>query len=603
MFKNFFAFYRLQQDRRPVLFLLVTSLLVSIVLRAQTVSDRIRLNQLGYYTNAPKIAVVTGTTDAQTFFVTSTNIKDTFLRGNLSTEMQSKNSATNTKIADFSSLNAPGTYVVFIPGVGHSYVFEVRDNVNHTAAVAALKGFYYQRVSMPLEEKYAGKWHRSAGHPDNVVLIHPSAASAERPAGTKISSPGGWYDAGDYNKYIVNSGITMGTLLSAYEDFSTYYDTLKTNIPESSDQLPDLLNELVYNLRWMLTMQDPNDGGVYNKCTNASFDGMVMPGVTSAPRYVVQKSTGATLDFAAVTAQSARILKKFSKHLPRLADSCLKASMRAWQWAERNPSLEYNQNAINQKYEPQISTGAYGDRSYTDEWTWAAAELFATTRNKNYYDVYARQKKDSVSLPSWASVELLGHYTILRFQKTLPGYAQNDVKTVAAQLTKLADRYISNVSTNAFQTVMGQSPRDFNWGSNSNAANQGIVLINAYLLTKDKKYIDYALTNLDYCLGRNATGYSFLSGIGSKPIMHPHHRPSIADGVTEPVPGLLSGGPNPGKQDKCAGYEFSEPETTFLDHDCSYSTNEIAINWNAPFVYLSNAIEALQYNVKYSTKK
>ena len=126
-------------------------------------------------------------------------------------------------------------------------------------------------------------------------------------------------------------------------------------------------------------------------------------------------------------------------------------------------------------------------------------------------------------------------------------------------------------------------------------------MINAYFLTKDKKYIDYALTNLDYLLGRNATGYSFLSGAGSKSIMHPHHRPSVADGVTDPVPGLLSGGPNPGKQDGCK-YEFSEPETTFTDLDCSFASNEIAINWNAPFVYLANAIEALQQEVKYVKK-
>jgi endoglucanase len=454
---------------------------------------------------------------------------------------------------------------------------------------------------MPLHEQYAGKWHRSAGHPDDKVLIHPSAESKERPSGTIISTPGGWYDAGDYNKYIVNSGISMGTMLSAYEDFSRYFDTLKTNIPESSDAIPDVLNELIYNLRWMLTMQDPYDGGVYNKCTNASFDGMVMPGVTKAPRYVVQKGVAASLDFAAVTAQASRILQKYSKQLPRLADSCLRASTKAWQWALKNPDMQYDQNEINKKFEPKITTGGYGDKTFTDEWTWAAAELFVTTKNKNYYDVYNKQKKDSLSLPSWSSVEMLAHYTMLRFNDKLPDYARKDYQLIKRHLMQLADRYISKVAVNAFRTVMGQTTGDFNWGSSSNAANQGIALINAYLLSKDKKYIDYALTNLDYLMGRNATGYSFLSGVGSKPIMHPHHRPSVADGVTEPVPGLLSGGPNPGKQDKCV-YEFSEPETAFSETDCSYASNEIAINWNAPFVYLSNAIEALQYDVKFSSK-
>ena len=581
------------------LYLLFSLLLLTIVACSQPVTDRIKVNQLGYYVNAPKVAIITGSTDVQTFYITSTNIRDTFFTGKLSEEKQSANSSTKTKIADFSSLKVKGTFFVLIPGVGHSYVFDICNNANHVAAVAGLKGYYYQRASMPLEEKFAGKWHRSAGHPDTAVFIHPSAASKKRPAGAKISVPGGWYDAGDYNKYVVNSGISMGTMLSAYEDFSKYFDTLKTNIPESNDAVPDLLNELIYNLRWMLSMQDPNDGGVYNKCTNAAFDGMVMPGITTAPRYVVQKGVAATLDLAAVAAQASRILKKYQKQLPGLSDSCLKAAIKAWQWAEKNPAMEYDQNEINKTYEPKITTGAYGDKTFSDEWTWAATELFVTTNNKLYYNVFLKQKKDKLSLPSWSNVEMLGDYTLLRFKDKLPAFTQKDVQLIKQQLIQMADKYISNVPANAFQTVMGQTSKDFNWGSNSNAANQGIVLINIYFLTKDKKYVDNALTNLDYLLGRNATGYSFLSGVGSKSIMHPHHRQSVSDGVTDPVPGLLSGGPNPGKQDGCK-YEFSEPETTFSDNDCSYASNEIAINWNAPFVYLSNAIEALQREVKYS---
>lgn len=579
----------------------ISVMFIAVTASAQTVTDRIKLNQLGFYPGAPKIAVVTGSTDAKDFFITSTNIKDTLFAGKLSDEKQSKNSSTKTKIADFSALKKAGSYVVLIPGIGHSYVFAITDNVNRSAAVAGIKGYYYQRMSMPLDEKYAGKWHRSTGHIDTVVYIHPSAASKERPAGTKISTPGGWYDAGDYNKYIVNSGISMGTMLSAYEDFSKYFDGISTNIPESDDRVPDLLNELIYNLRWMLTMQDPNDGGVYNKCTNASFDGMVMPGVTSAARYVVQKGTAATLDFAAVTAQASRILKRFNKQLPGLADSCLSASIQAWKWAEKNPVMEYDQNLINKTFEPKISTGGYGDKSFNDERAWAAAELFITTKQKAYYDVYVGSLKEKLSLPSWNNLEMLAHYTLLRFETEMPGYAKQQLQTTRQRILQFADAYIANKETNAFQTVMGQTAGEFNWGSNSNAANQGIMLINAYRLTNDKKYIDNALSNLDYVLGRNATGYCFLTGVGSKSTMHPHHRPSVADGITEPVPGLLAGGPNPGRQDQCQ-YEFSEPETTYEDKDCSYSTNEIAINWNAPFVYLSNAIEALQSNVNYSKK-
>jgi len=565
---------------------------------SQTVTEQIKLNQVGFYPNGPKVAVVTGEVSSDDFYIATTSLRDTVFSGKLSEEKHSSYSSTKTRIAVFSPFTGKGSFVVCVPGVGTSYVFEINDSVNKNLAKAVLKGYYYQRVSMPLEEKYAGKWHRSAGHPDTIVYIHPSAASNGRPAGTVISTPGGWYDAGDYNKYIVNSGITMGTLLSAYEDFPDYFKSLKTNIPESNDNVPDILNEIIYNLRWMLTMQDPNDGGVYNKCTNAAFDGMVMPGVTQLPRYVVQKGTAATLDFAAVTAQAARILKMYKKSLPGVSDSCLAASKKAWAWSLQNPSLAYNQPEMNKKFKPEITTGGYGDRKFSDEWMWAAAELFTTTKDKKYFDVVDTHIADSVLLPSWSNVAMLAYYSMLRFQKTLPSFAERDLKKMKEKVIEIADEYIQKASSNAFQTVMGQSVRDFNWGGNSTAANQGILLINAYFLTRDKKYVDYALTNLDYLLGRNATGYCFVTGIGSKSPMHPHHRQSVSDGVTDPVPGLLVGGPNPGMQDHTK-YQFTEPETAYSDNSPAYASNEIAINWNAPMVYLVNAIEALEKKVGY----
>lgn len=565
------------------------------------VTDRIKLNQEGFYPNAPKVAVVTGDVSDGKFYVTSTNLRDTVFSGTLSAEKQSAYSSTHTRIADFSRVSKKGSFVVCMPGVGNSYVFDISNDVNRNVGKAVLKGFYYQRASMPLEEKYAGKWHRSAGHPDTKVYIHPSAASKERPAGTVISTPGGWYDAGDYNKYVVNSGITMGTLLSAYEDFPAYYKNLKTNIPESGDNVPDILNEAIYNLRWMLSMQDPNDGGVYNKCTNAAFDGMVMPGVTQAKRFVVQKGTAATLDFAAVTAQAARILNNYKKELPGLSDSCLTAAKKAWAWSLQNPDLAYNQNEINKKFEPKITTGGYGDNHFADEWMWSAGELFITTRDKKYFDSLSNHLKDEVSLPNWHDVGMLAYYSILRFRNELPSFANTSIEKMKEKVLSIADDYIQHVNANAFETVMGQTKYDFTWGGNSTAANQGILLINAYLLTHDKKYIDYALTNLDYLLGRNATGYCFVTGIGSHSTMNPHHRQSVSDGVTDPVPGLLAGGPNPGMQDHCH-YDFTEPETAYADISCAYASNEIAINWNAPMVYLSNAIEALQRQVGYSTK-
>jgi endoglucanase len=550
----------------------------------------IQCNQIGFYPGSSKIAVVMGETSADDFYIISEQKKDTVYKGRLGGSRRSANSSVSTRIADFTPVRKKGNYFISVPGATASFVFQIKEDVYHGLTAAVLKGFYYQRSNMPLEKKYAGKWNRPAGHPDDVVYVHPSAASALRPADAVIASPGGWYDAGDYNKYIVNSGITMGTLLSAYEDFSKYCSGLRVNIPESGDKVPDILNEALYNLRWMLTMQD-TDGGVYHKCTNAAFDGMVMPGVTREKRYVVQKSTAATLDFAAVMAQAARIFKNFRGQLPRLSDSCLKAAASAWDWAVKNPSAIYNQKKLNEKFDPDITTGDYGDAFLDDEWLWAAAELFATTKKKMYFNIVEQRMGDFVQLPSWANVSMLGYYSMIRLRKDLPAVAAPAVRTMTETLIKMANDYIAKRSSVAFATVMGESRRDFVWGSNAVAANEGILLVNAYLLKKNKDYLEGAFSNLDYILGRNATGYCFVTGLGSRSPMHPHHRPSVADGIVEPVPGLLAGGPNPGRQDHCA-YPFTEPETAYVDSDCAYAANEIAINWNAPMVYLAVALSA-----------
>ena len=576
-------------------------LLSPLITCAQSISPEIRVDQLGYYPLGKKVAVVLGDNKSTGFYIIDLSDRDTVFQGRLGNQMKSSYSSLNTRMADFSSLRRPGRFAVLVPGLGQSYPFQIEPGVHRSLTIGSLKGFYYQRASMPLDAACAGRWARPAGHPDTAVLIHPSAATSLRPAGTRIPCPGGWYDAGDYNKYIVNSGITMGTLLSAYEDFPSYFDSLDTHIPESGNLIADILDEILYNLRWMLSMQDPDDGGVYNKCTNAAFDGMVMPGITKLPRYVVAKGTAAALDFAAVMAQAARVFSRFQKQLPGLTDSCLRASVRAWQWAKRNPSLPYDQFAMNREFKPEITTGGYGDFHFTDEWFWAASELFITTSDPKYYPALEEGFGDSLSVPSWNNVYALGCYTLLRFDHQWRKNHEHESLRIRDKLVAMADNFLQRATYNAFGTVMGQSRMDFIWGSNSVAANQGILLVNAYLVTKDKKYMQAALVNLEYLMGRNATGYCFVTGMGAKSPLHPHHRPSVADGIPDPVPGLMVGGPNPGMQDHCH-YDYTDPERAYIDFDGAYASNEIAINWNAPLVYLAAATEALQYEAGFSKK-
>ncbi|MEQ1584431.1 MAG: glycoside hydrolase family 9 protein [Cyclobacteriaceae bacterium] len=553
--------------------------------------ESVRLNQIGFYPESQKIAVVINEKAAE-FYITKANNETRLFAGKLSEVKNSYYSSRKTKIANFSAFTSQGEFVLHVAGVGSSFPFGIKDKIHDPIVKASLKGFYFQRFSTELTKEYAGVWSRPTSSSNEQILIHPSAASKNRPAGTIITSPRGWIDAGDYNKYIVNSGITTSTLLSAYEDFPEYYGTLDLNIPESKNEIPDILDEIIWNLRWMLTMQDPDDGGVYHKCTNANFDPMVMPHEATTPRYMVQKSTAAALNFTAVASQASRILKKFNKQLPGLSDSCINAAKRAWMWAKQNPSVIYNQDKMNQQFDPDITTGAYGDNNFSDEFIWAAAEMAVATGDATYMNNINFQPDATNPIPSWNQVRLLGYFTLIKHGKNFGSEQQLLIESLKKRIIQKADELVVNLDKQPYRTVMGINAKDFVWGSNAVAANQGILLLEAYRINLNEKYISYALSNLDYILGRNATGYSFVTGYGDRTPMHIHHRPSEADGIKEPVPGLLAGGPNPGMQDKCT-YTSSIADEAFVDDVCSYASNEIAINWNAPLVYLSGAIEAL----------
>lgn len=581
-------------------FCLAIVLLYTLLCQAQTQS--IHLNQIGFYPSAPKIAVIAPSTSKTRFFILDLAKGDTVFRGQLSASRPNPLSGKSSQIADFSSLQKVGKFQFHLANGTHSFAFSIAAVVHQDLAKGVLKSYYFQRMSTALPDAYAGAWARPFGHPDDKVLVHPSAASSARPAGFEISAPGGWYDAGDYNKYVVNSGITTSTLLSLYEDFPQYCQQLNTDIPESQNQLPDLLDEILWNLRWMLKMQDPNDGGVYHKLTNPSFDSMrIMPHQATRPRYVVKKTTTAALNLAAVAAQAARVLRPFQNQLPGLADSCLQVARKAWDWSLQNPNVLYQQNELNKNFEPDIVTGAYDDRSAADEWLWAATELFLSTGEPQYQSRI--EFKQALRVPSWNQVATLAALALSRNAKSISAKGRKPAKLAIQKLQKLADSLLMGLDQRPYHTVMGKSASDFVWGSSAVAANQAMILLQAYRLNKKAAYLQGALHNLDYLLGRNATGYCFVTGFGHKYPRHIHHRLSEADGVEEPVPGLLSGGPNPGKQDKCPGYPSNAPDECFIDDACSYASNEIAINWNAPMVYLAVAIEALAQQGAFKDKK
>ena len=560
-----------------ILFLTTILLLLTTLLYAQ--SD-IKLNQVGFYPDAPKIAILPDGANGN-FRVVDVSTNESVFEAELTQPKLWELSGETVSIADFSAFTTPGNYRIEHDETGHSFEFEIRDEILRELSKASIKAYYFNRASTELLEEHAGIWARPKGHPDDVVYVHESAATVERPEGYVFSSPKGWYDAGDYNKYAVNSGISTYTLLAAYEHFPEYYRGLHLNIPESGNGVPDLLDEIRWNLDWLLTSQDPNDGGVYHKITTKNFAGVVMPHEATADRFAVMKSTGGTLNFAAVMATAARVYDEYD---PGFAQEALEAAEFAWQWAVQNPEVYYEQP-------PDIHTGAYGNRQLEDEFDWAGAELYITTGNDDYWN--ARNfDQINVGIPSWSYVRPLAWVSLAHHRENLSEAA--DPYLIKKRIMEQGEELLEEYYRSPYVITKGRyGTSDFVWGSNGVIGNHSLMLIQAYRLSGERDYLDAALANMDYLLGRNATGYSFVTGFGSKPPMHPHHRQSAADGIEDPVPGFVVGGPQPGQQDSCE-YPSDLPATTFLDHWCSYSTNEVTINWNAPMVYLIGALEVFK---------
>ena len=527
------------------------------------------INQIGYRTGDFKeFALVDGSGDVEIVNAAG----QTVLKVTPKAASYWDASGQNVQLVDFSDVKAAGTYSIKMGGQTLRSDLKILDKAYEDVAKASIKWFYYQRASMALESSYAGKWARAAGHTNATAKLHSSTGAS----GT-IQSSKGWYDAGDYGRYTVNSGITTYTLLSLYEHFPQYFNTLKWNIP-AEGSLPDLLAEIKYNLDWMLTMQ-ASDGGVYHKLTSLGFPGDVMPAQDNSELYVIGKSTAGTFDFAAVMALASRIYKPFNASF---ATQCLNAAKNAFAWGQQHPSQNYLANPSD------VSTGAYENDNPNDEKVLAGTELYITTGDASY-----KQSGSSEYVSYWGDVMGLATYEKATHQTQFGG----DANEAKQKILGTADNFV-NRAESGFGVVMAKD--DFVWGSNAVASNQGVWLLHAYYLTGEQKYYKAAVKVLDYLLGKNPLDMSFVTGFGTKSPKMPHHRPSTSDNIEEPIPGMLVGGPQPGGEDvgsatewKCADYRTGHAATAYTDQRCSYATNEVAINWNAPLAYLAGALEAI----------
>ena len=563
-------------------------------------SNSIRINQVGFYPLQEKTMTLEGENPAESISICRKGSDSTVWDGGYVRTATSEWSGKVRKIFDFSDITEPGTYTI-IAG-DETAEFIISQDALKPLSEAALTAFYHQRSGMDLDTAIAGKWARKGGHPDTLVYIHGSAATPARPEGTVISSPKGWYDAGDYNKYVVNSAYSMGLMANVFRVLS-----MKRLI--TREESTRFWEELEYNHQWLLTMKDPSDGGVYHKLTTPSFEAFIAPTECRQKRYVVQKSVTASLDFAAVCAEMGMTWgTHFGGNLlwdinTRGVWKRAEDGAGAYRWAKENPDAFYHQDKMNGMYDPDVVTGAYGDGSASDELFWAATSQYMA----NYpgdRDVYLtdviENMPEEFTLMSWGNVAALGVFNWIEMEMHYREFGElfsdwsnpyveqeKEIRTKCVNmLIEYCDKAIEATEGSCYNSAYGNRPEDFIWGCCSSFCDQAICFLYAYELTGDRKYLDNAFRNVNYILGQNATGYCYVTGFGSKSPMHPHSRLCASDGIEEPIPGLLVGGPNPGQQDiaEVKRYSSDFPDESYEDVEPSYASNEIAINWNASLV-------------------
>ncbi|MBR2408495.1 MAG: glycoside hydrolase family 9 protein [Lachnospiraceae bacterium] len=524
----------------------------------ETYEPAIRIDQVGYQPGSVKKAVFCDLVGAQEFSVVNAETEEVVYTGEIYGEKYTKSANEINSFGDFSEVKDAGSYYVAC-GEVKSHVFEIEVSLYDELLDDMVRMFYLQRCGCEVVDDVFGHGACHTG----IAKIYGTEET--------IDVSGGWHDAGDYGRYVVPAAKSVADLLYAYETAGegAYSDDL--GIPESGNGIPDLLDEVRYELEWMLKMQAEN-GGVYHKVSCYNFPGFVMPEKETAPLYVTPVSTTATADFCATMAMAYEFYYEID---PTFAEGCLAAAEKAWAFLEANPNLIFENPAA-------ISTGSYEDGSDKDERYWAAAQMYRATKDAKY--MTALKEMSTKNGMDWTTVGDYGNIAIL----TMEGVdKESSVYSKAYKaIMDQADRFAKTSASN----VYGTANTSFNWGSNMTVSNYGAVLGLAYALTGEEKYFDAAEANLHYLLGCNSLDICFVTGYGTVSPQNPHHRPSIA--VKRAMPGMLVGGVNTKLEDSIAKTKLKDAPLykRYVDHKESYSTNEITIYWNSPFIYLVSLI-------------
>lgn len=535
----------------------------------------IYLNQVGYITKTKKVATAT---EKAGFKVVNAQTKEEVFCGEAIAAGYDEAAGEDAYLLDFSALTIPGNYYIENENGERSHVFVVSDSPYSKLHKDMLKCFYYQRCGCELKEEHAGVYTHKACHTAPSILLSDYMEGAENPKTYPMT--GGWHDAGDFGRYTTAAATALGDLLYAYELFpDSFKDNL--NIPESGNDMPDVLNECMYELEWMIKMQ-AEDGGVYHKLTAWRHAPFVMPEEDQDPFLIYPVSSMATADYAAVMALAYRIYKEFR---PEFAKEALERAKKSWKWLTKHPYVGF-------KNPEGSNTGEYGDGRDEDERFWAAVELAkADAGNVEEYLAVAEAYAGKVSKTDFGWIDMSGFGSIAVLTDKEGVFPESLVNYISEAVFAEGEKLLEVQNKSGYGIAL--RPGEFNWGSNMGVCNKGMLLVLCALMcTEDKTeiYREGALSQLHYLLGRNALDISYVTGHGGNAFKNPHNRPTACDGIDDPMPGWVSGGPNGRPCDEAAMERIpagTAPMKCYIDHVDSYSTNEITIYWNSPAVFMT----------------
>ncbi|HEV2862189.1 MAG TPA: glycoside hydrolase family 9 protein [Pyrinomonadaceae bacterium] len=532
-------------------FLCLSLVLAPLTDAQDATGPRVRLDTVGYLPGRDKRATLPA--PCGDFRVVSESNGRVVFKGRASGPRRNRDTDEDLCVADFSALKTPGVYRLEADGARASHPFEIDDYVYRSPFAVALRAMYLWRCGAAVRAEHGGTFFsHDACHTEDARLDFVGGGAQTRDA------TGGWHDAGDYNKYVVNAGVTVGIMLRAWEEFGPRIRKVKPDIPPEDPLLHAFLAEIKWETDWLLKMQAP-DGSVYHKVSTEDFGPAIMPEEEKTARFFTPQSTAAAADFAAMLASAARAFKPF--HGPYAA-RCLAAARRAYDFLKANPQSKRADLS-------GFTTGPY-QTDDSDDRLWAAAELWETTGEARYLSDFETRASTFQSKFSqdwgWGDVKNLGMLAYL-FSKRA-GRDARLVRGVRASLLETADRIVAVRDGHGYARPLTR----YYWGANGGVANAVLLLRAADRIAPRRAYVETALDALHHLFGRNLHGRSYVTGLGFDPPRHPHDRRSMARPGSPPWPGYLVGGGWPKPSD-------------WVDDADNYRVNEIAINWNAPLIY------------------